>query len=283
MTKRLNNIQINSIDSIDFKETQLSIQINLDGFSFCIYKLPENELIAFQRYKFTERASTPERLLRQIETIYDENNLLKYSFKAVKLIHQNELATLVPTLFFDKNNLKNYLNHSVKLLENDFISFENNNCMDVTSVYIPFVNINNFMFHQYGAFEYYHSFTQLLELLSKEDLLSTEDKIFVQVNQHNFELLAFKNNQLKAINRFEFSTAEDFIYYILFVAEQFDMHTENFKLILLGDIEKQTELYKITYKYIRNIVFYYSPLKLGKEFKDIAKHSNFLVLHQHLI
>lgn len=283
MTKLLNSIQLSSVTNTDFKETQLSIQINLDGFSFCIYKLPEKEPILFQRIDFNEKATTPERHLKQIETIFSENKFLNESFNHVSVVHQNELATLVPAIHFDENNLKNYLINTVKVLPIDFISFENIPTLDATAVYIPFVNINNFLFNQYGSFEYYHCFSRLAELLKKEDLINPNNKIFVQVNRNDFELLAFKNNQLQVINRFDFITAEDFIYYILFVAEQLNLDTESFELILIGDIEKESELFDILYKYIRNIRFYNNDTELPEEFNEIPKHSNFILLNQNLI
>jgi hypothetical protein len=153
----------------------------------------------------------------------------------------------------------------------------------MTTVYIPFVNINNFLFNQYGSFEYYHSFSQLAELLKIQDLTNTNDKVFVHVNQNDFELLAFKKNQLQVINRFDFTTAEDFIYYILFVAEQMDLDTESFELILLGDLEKESELFDIVYKYIRHVQFYRNVLELAEEFSEIPRHSNFILLNQNLI
>ena len=160
---------------------------------------------------------------------------------------------MVPNPLFDQNNLKNYLNQSVKVLAIDYISFEGLSNMDATTVYIPFVNINNFLFNKYGSFEYFHSFSKLTESLSIDDAKNDKDKIYIQVNNSDYELLAFKKNQLQVINRFDFNTAEDFIYYILFTAEQFNLNTETLDLILLGDIEKESELYSIVYKYIRNI------------------------------
>jgi len=283
MTKSLNNIQLNSVRNTDLKQTELSILINLDGFSFCIYALPKKQPIVFQRFKFKEKATTPERLLNKIEYIFSENEFLKESFNKVTVVHQNELATLVPTVLFDENNLKHYLKNSVKVLPMDFISFEKNDTLDATTVYIPFVNVNNFLLNHYGSFEYYHCFSKLTELLKNEDLNSTKDKIYVHVNKNNFELLAFKSNQLKVINRFEFKTPEDFIYYILFVAEQYDFDTEDVQLTLLGDIIKESDLFDILFKYVRNIEFWTTNIESKEGFKELPQHSNFILLNQHLI
>ena len=54
-------------------------------------------------------------------------------------------------------------------------------------------------------------------------------------------------------NSFEYSSKEDFIYYILFAAEQLELNPEKFELQLLGHISKDDPLFKIAYKYIRNV------------------------------
>ena len=278
MTKRLNNIISKSVENTDLKETQLSIQINLDGFSFCVYTLPEKHPLVFQRFEFEQKALTPETHLREIETIFDQNEFLGQDFKKVEVVHQNELATLVPDELFHEDNLKDYLQHTVKVLPIDFICFDTSEKRN--TVYIPFVNINNFLFNIYGSFEYFHSFTKLIEITSKEDVTAASDKIYIQVNNKNFELVAFKQNQLQVVNRFEFQTAEDFIYYILFTAEQLKLDPETLQLVLIGDIEKESELYSILYTYIRHISFYEAnALSNREEFQSLPKHANAILFN----
>ena len=42
-----------------------------------------------------------------------------------------------------------YLKYSIKVLENDFVTFDELNNCDIVNVYIPFVNINNFLIDQF--------------------------------------------------------------------------------------------------------------------------------------
>jgi len=57
-------------------------------------------------------------------------------------------------------------------------------------------------------------------------------------------------------NSFEYNTPEDFIYYILFTAEQMGMNPESFKLELLGTITEKDPFFAIAYKYVRHISFF---------------------------
>ena len=67
------------------------------------------------------------------------------------------------------------------------------------------------------------------------------------------EIVVVDNNLLKFYNRFDFITKEDFIYYLLFTAEQLKLNPEEFPLVLIGAINERDDLYQIAYKYIRNV------------------------------
>jgi hypothetical protein len=57
-------------------------------------------------------------------------------------------------------------------------------------------------------------------------------------------------------NSFEYQTPEDFIYYLLFTAEQLSLNPEIFQLELLGTITRNDPYYAMAYKYIRNVSFF---------------------------
>jgi hypothetical protein len=75
----------------------------------------------------------------------------------------------------------------------------------------------------------------------------------VHFSQGHFEIIVIQNQQLLLFNSFEYLTPEDFIYYVLFTAEQLNINPENFPLELIGSIDIESEYYKIAYKFIRNV------------------------------
>ena len=75
---------------------------------------------------------------------------------------------------------------------------------------------------------------------------------------------------------YEFTTPEDFIYYILFCLEQLKMNPDTVNLYISGSIEKEEDTYKILYHYIRNITFYNVEEKLILTEKE-SLHQNLLL------
>jgi hypothetical protein len=258
------------------KDTKLSIQFNLDGFSFCISNIATNSTLYFFEHLFSETQTTPENLLLKIEEIFKNDANLQHDFSSITVIHQNNLATLVPNLYFKKENLAQYLNFNIKTLATDFISFDEIETLNAKNVYVPYVNINNYLFQNFGEFEYKHHISVLIKKLLKTT--STIQKtMFVNVSKTTLDVVVLHNKNLVLSNSFSYETKEDFIYYILFVVEQLALNTEEFPLFFTGAIESTSEIYKIAFQYIRNVAFLESENPIFNHL-EVAKHTNYILL-----
>ena len=101
-------------------------------------------------------------------------------------------------------------------------------------------------------------------------------KVYAHVGACRFEIIALDNGNLKLYNTFEYNNSEDFIYYLLFTLEQLDYNPEIVDVVLFGNIaSEESELYKIAYKYIRNITL---QERKNSIITDIdSKQSNFII------
>jgi len=79
--------------------------------------------------------------------------------------------------------------------------------------------------------------------------------LFVNVREKSFELMASNGKQLLIYNIFQYDTPEDFIYYLLFAAEQLHLNPELNPLMLSGNIQKDSPLFNMIYQYFRQVSF----------------------------
>ena len=272
VTKQNNNIT--TLKTII--ENKLSIQFNLDGFSFSVYNIISKNEVYFREYEFENSQVTPENLLLKIKDIFNTDTQLQNDFSSVIVIHQNNLSVLVPNRYFNKKELASYLNFNIKKLTIDYIAFDHLEGLESKNVYIPYVNINNYLFQNFGEFEYKHHSTVLIEKLLNSTN-NIEKTMFVNVSKNSLDIVVLENNQLILFNTFSYDTKEDFIYYILFVAEQLNLNVNKFSLYFTGKVNLENAVYKITYKYIKNVYFLESNNTLFSEL-NIASHSNFILL-----
>lgn len=259
----------------DTFKSSLSIQFSLDGFSFCTYDR-NNEAYHFSSYQFLETLNSPELILEKIKQVFESEKSLHKDFEKVTVIHQNNLSSLVPNEYFSETSLKDYLKYSVRTITSDLIVFDNLDFLTSKNVYIPYVNINNFLFQNFGEFEYRHHSSVLLEKL----FLKSNSKInfFVHISKSIFDIVVIKDSKLLYYNIFDYETKEDFIYYILFALEQLGLSPEKTMVTLTGDIETSSDLYKILFTYIKNINFLESKNAIFKSQKAITNHSNIILL-----
>ena len=263
-----NNIEVTS-------KRKLSIQFSLDGFSFCTTNT-HNEVLEFSSYTFSKTKNSPELVLEKLQDIFKKEKSLQYDFETVTVIHQNNLNTLVPNEYFKKDALKSYLKYSIKTIATDLITFDELDFMNSKNVYVPYVNINNFLFQNFGEFEYKHYSSVLLEKLFS---IATNDICcYIHVSKSTFDIVIIKNSNLQFFNVFEYKTKEDFMYYVLFTLEQLELSTEETLVTVLGDIEEDSDLFRLMYTYIRNIDFLSSKNAVFNNQKEISKHSNFILI-----
>lgn len=232
---------------------ELSIQLSLSGLSFCILNTDTNTITYLQHVDFSKK--TPSDLLDTVKHEFNTNSNLQQDFSKLTVIHENEWSTLVPKPLFNEDNLADYLKFNTKILKTDFITFDDINQNDSVNVYVPFTNINNYLFDKFGSFTYKHFSTVLIEQLLTLEKNSNTSKVYVNVNTESFEVIAFNTGKLTLYNTFNYQTKEDFIYYLLFTFEQLQLNPETVELVFLGNLNKEHPIYKIAYKYVRYVSF----------------------------
>lgn len=256
---------------------ELSIQISLSGLSFCILQRDTKTISILRDYNFDKKLNHHD-VLDKLKHLFNTESFLQSNFSSVQVIHVNELSTLVPKSLFDEHFLADYLKFNSKILKSDFIAYDSIEINDTVNVYVPYVNINNFIYDMFGMFTYKHVSTILIEQLLTIEKNSENLKLYVHVGQNHFEIIAINKGKLMFYNTFEYCSEEDFIYYILFTAEQLKLNPETFQLIFLGNIQKDDSLYAMAYKYIRHIGFGNRQENFIYLEKPKTDHSNFTLI-----
>lgn len=257
----------------------MSIQVSLDGLSFCILNTENRKIVFYKKLKFDQQLD-PIKTLGQIELEYEKEEALRQEIGEVKILFSNHLYSLVPSQYFREENMSNYLKFNTRILKTDFIAHDELEKQAIVNVYIPYTNIINYFFEKYGEFEYKHNISVFLESILNLPK-QPRPQMYVNAQEAAFDLGVIENGELLLCNSFTYDTKEDFLYYILFTAEQLNLNPEWFELFLLGEITEDSPLFRICYKYIRQVklaenftTFDFAP---GTE-KPRLKTENFILM-----
>ncbi|MES2239193.1 MAG: DUF3822 family protein [Bacteroidota bacterium] len=267
------------MDITEKKYKKLSIQVSLTGLSFCCFDTLNNTVSTFKEIEF-DHFDKNLKIEDLFVNAFQEHPELNEQYDDVLVIHNNNLSTFVPAPLFDENYLGSYLQYNTKVFKTDFFAFDEISNYEINAVYIPYVNMNNFFIDKFGTFDYKHANSILVtKLLDASKNIDTK-KMMVHFSPTHFEIVVIQNQKLLLFNSLEYQTPEDFIYYILFTAEQLNMNPENFPLELIGNITTESPFFKMAYKYIRNVsLIDVEDLRWNNYFSEVENRNHFILFN----
>ncbi|APQ16291.1 DUF3822 family protein [Maribacter hydrothermalis] len=264
MTKKK---KINSFNIADKNFKKLSIQVSLNGLSFCVADTVSHKVLMSDSVEFLEEKN-PIAVKDELENLFQNHELTNLQFDEVVVVHRNILFGLVPKSLFNSNNLLEYLKFNTKVLPTDVLAFDEVENHELVNVYVPYMNINNYIYELFGEFTYMHNGTVLLQSLLNNENHHQEIVCYVHVNKNQLDITVLNQRKLMLYNSFIYATKEDFIYYLLFVLEQLDLDPKTTIVKLFGAIEEDDTIFQICYSYIKHISIFApsSPqlIKLGE-------------------
>lgn len=264
----------NHKDIDNLNNARLSVQISFNGLSFLV-TTPHRQEAAFFKEVDLQHSTTPEELLYEVEQTLAQNPVFETPFREIAVVYATPVYTLVPTHLFDASKASEYLKFNSKILPNDYIATDVLDELNITVVYVPFMNINNFFFEKYGSFDYFHSASILIKKLVQHQNFPSPH-IFLHFLDNHFDCIILKNGQLDLCNSYNYKTPEDFIYFTLFSMEQLNLDPEVVPVYLCGNVGKDDKVFEYAYRYIRNVAFL-SPDPLTAKIENTEPHKHFLL------
>ncbi len=231
---------------------KLSIQVGLNGLSFCVTDSIDHKIVAFEKVGFKTQA-TPYLMLKELKAKLDGIEMMEKSFSQVMVIHKNNMFSLVPKALFHEDELPNYLKFNAKIMANDLLAYDEIPNQELINVYIPYTNINNYIFDLFGAFEFKHSGTVLISTLMGQGRMSKEPICYLQVSEKEIEMMVVSQKNLLLYNQFEYGSPEDFLYYLLYGLEQLELSPEKVQIKMFGAIEEGDPIFELCHRYVEHL------------------------------
>lgn len=255
----------------------------MGGFSFVVFDTTQKQYIAIEHYDTYNNTSYSE-LAEFIDHIILHHKILKTTFKSVSIALDNHINTLTPKVFYSNETGKEILKFNHAILENENESHDFIHAINAYNSYSIPEELKRCFIKHFPKHVWKHNSSILIESLLQQFKLHEQKKIYISIQENFFELVVLQGKELKFFNTFEYKASTDLIYYLLFTCEQLNLNPDQIPTIIIGEIERESEIFKYLYKYIRNIEFIkrnpnyeYSPV-----FEQLEEHSFYKLLNQHL-
>jgi len=208
--------EINWIDeSFDLRlasEYHISIQIGLDGFSFCILDTRRNKYIVFQHTPLI--VGKLQFLSRKLETIFDQEEKLNASFKSVSITYSTNKATLIPKEYSGSGSFLKIASVTNDTSRNEDIRTDEIPGFSYQLVYSYPKEIMTLLNKKYTDFKFSHKSIPLIAS-AVDQRTEKKNTLLINFEKKYIRMIALKDIQIELYNSFYFKNESDFLYYTL--------------------------------------------------------------------
>jgi hypothetical protein len=267
-------------DKSDLKSVcNLSLFVENQLFMFAVFNEDFTSVYEVGHVKINSHKN--ELLTDKVNFLLNNHRLLQRDFKSIYVAALNHTFSLIPEAFVMAENSKDVLSFSVgesearNTYQNKFDQV--NFCYTFQDDFVPFME------RTLRKANTRHAGAVTIDLLFGNHSLKNCD-LFLNFNLGVFELAAKSNNKLLYYNVFNYDTNEDVLYYLLFMMEQYHLNPLTCKVVVAGQMDAESELFKSIKKYIKHVNFAVSDKSFSSSFSDlkIPQHYFFTLLNQHL-
>jgi hypothetical protein len=232
----------------------LSIQADLNGFSFCIYHTGYQKHLVFRKYRYSS-VLVYENAFRHLDEIFSVDDLLSLPYASSGFMLLTQKSTLIPDACYVKTQQESYLefNHILDSSDNiyhNYLPFIDSHLVFALNRSIA-LNIETYI---QGIRYYHHAFPFLYKILEVH-AGKQKQSITVNLNHQFFDLAVTGNGKLKLYNTFQYSSPTDLLYYILFICREFSIEPGKAEVFLSGELCDAMNYYDAIREYLPEVQF----------------------------
>lgn len=256
---------------------RLSIRACSGGFSFSVKNIEESRFIGFEFYTLDPREEVMASDSMQLNQLLEYRPYLKESFGEVRWVSTKADNMFCPAALNVESNEKTHYAFNNDLAANSILNKDELTNLGVYNFYAIDQVMHDMLQAQWTncPLSFRHQSSMLLKNLHIDFInKGCESLVYINISGRSFEVYVFDKYRFQLYNVFNFQSSEDFIYHLMNVYHQLSLKPDRVGLCLLGEIERQSELYRMAYRYIRNLSFlrFNSSFKMSYVFDQLSEH-----------
>lgn len=238
------------------KDLELSILAGVDSFTYMVVD-KRRHIQVLKEYALEEGASLPRRQ-RAMQKIVKDDSLLKLSYSTTQLGLIGLQATILPERLYNPAKNKTYLEQLTDLSVNAEVVAEDLHHLSAKLVYALDPKTQVISKH-FQAARKVHLYTAFLDALRPHAATQKGAHLFCHVRSRKIYLFLFDGTLLQYANHFTYQSARDFLYYVLLVFKSYNLDPKDVPLYLSGQLVKDSEVYRLLFRYLQRIDFLKVP------------------------
>ena len=239
-------------------EYELSIQLGLDGFSFCILDDIRKKYLLLKHYPFL--LSNNLFLYRKVTEIIAKEEILRKPYKKKHISFATTGFTAIPQAF-DKDDEQDIFSFNFDRTKDEALTSFNDNIFNTKILFAYPVKVYRLLCTDDNHPAPVHPSGFLLHEASRGTMSGNQTLIWASTRF--FIILIIKEGKLSLLNSYRYTNNMDFIFYLLNVFKSEGISTKEASVRLAGDIDENSHLAGFIKNRFRSFAF----LKLNKDFQ----------------
>ena len=258
MKKHALHLNTGQLNTVSASNCALHVVLGTESLSLLAAHSNGN-LMAFEAWEYSKTNKAFDQIEQEPRSILQEESIFKlpFSHKHCVLFHPN--TTIVPRRLFQHGSLEGYF--KLMLKPADYIyGYEELPEFDAYLVYATEKAQAKLFQRYFPDARMQHLALPLLRYF--RSLAGIENHIvFVNLRHQHAQVIVLERKNLLLYNTFSFTTAADLLYFILLAYDQFRLDPKEIPLTLSGNILKDSEVYRMLYRFVREIRFAVPPVQ----------------------
>ncbi|MCB0651541.1 MAG: DUF3822 family protein [Saprospiraceae bacterium] len=241
---------------------ELSILLGVDSFTYMISD-GNNQSRLLKDYTLEKHVNQED----EVKNILSSDKQLNAAFRSVLLGIDNPHSTLIPTSFYHEKERRSYLEHLMPLVDQSAIFTDSIDGQSAQNVYAVKSSVLSIFEEHLPGFHILHFSSVMMRTLESHAKANPGHQVYVYFRPRSLRIFLFDNGRIKFSNSFDFTGVKDVLYYVLLVLEQHGLDNTQTPVFLLGQLLRDSELFRLLYRYIDKLFFFEheAPVKMGSK------------------
>jgi hypothetical protein len=272
-------INDDALDINNLSQYSLFLSIEDKNLRVAVVDANEKKCMVLEDYRFSGVVSRHD-TIQQLNTVLEGHLVLRAGYWGqVALVARNGGFSYVPDEYFDETQKSSYLYFNPNSLENmDLYNYRHtqNGLCSVFQVEQEFVDWAKKAYPNKEV-KVLHQADVFLATALKEVNPSYETNIFIDIENRYMNMLIVQGGRVLLYNRYYYQSPQDFVYFLLFAIDELQINTETCQTLLYGEISKDSGIFNLLNKYIKNVDFGHRPKEMGFSYKfdEVLDHRYF--------
>lgn len=250
----------------------LLFQLEEQQYSYAVYDKRKGTLQVLKTVGFNT-ANHADGISR-LKVSLTSDDILQAPFGEIKLALTDVAFTLVPRVLFEEAHAAAYLSMHAPLAPEDQVMVNQVRGVFIRNVFSVPGWAHNYFQDLFHAPKFFHVGTALLETATRNRDQFADQHLILDIKPGMLYILYYEKKEFMYMNSFRFVNKDDFLYYVLLIAEEYALDRESCQLALSGEIIPDAQLYDELWKFFRNIQFVtaHEHIRLPEELQEKPMH-----------